>query len=347
MNLLAADIGGTKTILGIFRWDGSLKTLFKKKYISRDWDSFDLIISDFIKSLPIGIELPSYGCLAVAGRVLNDYCKITNLKWELKSQDICQSTGLKLIELINDFSVLVYGINHLQESQYEIIQGDINKKECDTNGLIAIIGAGTGLGVARGLISDNSIKILPSEGGHKEFAPRSNKEWELLNWLKQDLHLERLSLERIVSGTGLGHIARWLLMQPESISHPLRVIAENFNKDDPPLLDMASIASEFAKNGDKLMKEALEIWLNAYGSAAGDFALQELCYKGLWIGGGSSGKNIPGLKSATFLQAFTEKGRFKSFLEKIPVFAFKDPEIGLFSAGCRAYLLSNEMGDLS
>ena len=95
------------------------------------------------------------------------------------------------------------------------------------------------------------------------------------------------------------------------------------------------------------MKEALDIWLNAYGSAAGDLALQELCSEGLWIGGGSSGKNIPGLKSSTFLQAFTEKGRFKSFLEKIPVFAFTDPEVGLFSAGCRAYLLSNEMGDLS
>ncbi len=347
MNLLAGDIGGTKTILGIFKWDGSLNKLFNKKYVSKDWASFDLIISDFIKSLPVEIQLPRYGCIAVAGRVINNHCRITNLKWELSSQNICQSTGVETIELINDFSVLIYGLNYLKESQYEIIQGNINKKDNKFNGLIAIIGAGTGLGVARGLITKDGIKILPSEGGHKEFAPRSDKEWELLKWLRKDLRLERLSLERIVSGTGLGHIARWLIMQPESISHPLRGIAETFNNHDPTLIDMASIAYKSAKNGDKLMKEALDIWLNAYGSAAGDFALHELCYEGLWIGGGSSGKNISGIKSSTFLQAFTEKGRFKSFLEKIPVFAFTDPEVGLFSAGCRAYLLSNEMGDLS
>ena len=76
---------------------------------------------------------------------------------------------------------------------------------------MAILGAGTGLGMARGIRTDHGLMALASEGGHREFAPRNPLEWSLATWLKQDLGLARLSVERIVSGTGLGHIARWML----------------------------------------------------------------------------------------------------------------------------------------
>ena len=347
MNFLSADLGGTKTLLAIFKGEDSLNKIYENKYISKNWNSFDSIISDFFNNLPKDIEHPNYGCIAVAGRVLNNKSKITNLKWDVNSEKLCDLTRIKKIELINDFSVLIYGIKHLKEHQYEIIQGSFNNFEPSSNGLVAVLGAGTGLGVARGLINSKGIHILPSEGGHREFSPRDKKEWELFQWLKNDLGLKRLSLERIVSGTGLGNIARWLLMQPQAKFHPLRQIAEDFHSHHSKKIDMASIASQEAHKGDQLMLEALEMWLSAYGSAAGDIALQELCYSGLWIAGGTAQKHIGGLKSTTFLKAFKEKGRFKNFLGKIPVIAITDPEIGLFSAGCRASLLPSEMGDLS
>lgn len=347
MNILAGDLGGTKTLLSIYKLNGHPVKIHEKRYISAEWDSFDLIISNFFNNIPKNIDLPIHGCIGIAGRVINNSCKITNLKWELNSEKIRKLAGLDSLELINDFAVLIYGIKYLNKTQYITIQNPDGNNLSKNNGLIAILGAGTGLGIARGLITSNGIKVLPSEGGHREFSPRSEDEWNLSKWLKNDLKIQRLSLERIVSGTGLGHIARWLLNQPEAKFHPLREIVENYQKNSPNNLDLSAIASEAAQNGDKLMSKALRIWLSAYGSAAGDLALQELCNRGLWISGGTASKHLEGLKSITFKEAFSNKGRFKTFLEKLPVMAITDPDIGLFSASCRAQQLSNKMGNLS
>ena len=97
-------------------------------------------------------------------------------------------------------------------------------------------------------------------------------------------------MERIVSGTGLGHIATWLLQHPDTKAHPLQRVAEawrmNKSSDLPAQVSMA------AAQGDPLMQRAQTIWLSAYGSAAGDLALQELCTGGLWVGGGTAAKPV-------------------------------------------------------
>tara|TARA_Y100001968_G_scaffold332992_1_gene393481 strand:- start:380 stop:1426 length:1047 start_codon:yes stop_codon:yes gene_type:complete len=347
MNLLAGDLGGTKTLLGIYSFNNRLTLLYKKKYISTDWSDFDEIINDFLKTLPNDISYPRFGCIGVAGKVYKNSCKITNLNWNISGERIAKSTNLQTLELINDFSVLIYGLKNFANNQYLTIQNNHDKKTLLENGLVAIIGAGTGLGISRGLFTtSNEIHVLPSEGGHREFAPRSKAEWDIANWLKNDLQTERLSLERIVSGKGLGHIARWRLMKPDGISHPLRKLAEDSIPGSSLESQIPYLASNAAKNGDQLMNEALELWLSAYGSAAGDLVLQELCHSGLWIAGGTASKHLEGIKSATFLKAFRNKGRFKSLLEKTPVTILIDPEAGLFSAGCRARLLAQPDGRL-
>ena len=95
------------------------------------------------------------------------------------------------------------------------------------------------------------------------------------------------------------------------------------------------------------MKRALEIWLEAYGSAAGDLALQELCTGGLWVGGGTASKQLAGLQSATFLNALRNKGRFQNLVSSLSITALIDPEAGLFSAACRARMLAEPGGTLS
>ena len=344
MNILAGDIGGTKTLLAIYNFANyGLNKLYQKKYKSLEWESFDSIISDFIENLPSNIKSPQEGCIGVAGIVTNTCCKVTNLKWEISSKEICEIAKLKSFELINDFSVLIYGLRYLKENQYINIQGTPKNSNYNENSLIAILGAGTGLGIARGLMNKNEIIALPSEGGHREFSPRNETEWVISKWLKKEFNLKRLSLEKVVSGSGLGNIARWRLMQDDANEHPLRSIADNFHTSNN--VDFSQLASDYANSGDSLMIEALEIWLSAYGSAAGDMALQELCYGGLWIGGGSTIKQLKGIKSSIFLESFKNKGRFRNVLEKLPVMALTDPEVGLFSAGCRAYLLADKMGD--
>ena len=344
MNLLAGDLGGTKTVLAIFSNENNPKKLFSKYYISKEWKSFQAILVDFINQLPNDLLLPEFGCIGVAGPIKQQKVIITNLEWEIDRDELCSLSTIDNIELINDFSVLLYGIPFFRNDQYEIIQGTLNSKPKNQQEFIAIIGAGTGLGMTRGLITPDNISIFPSEGGHKEFAPRTEDEWELVNWLRKTLKLERISIERIVSGTGLGLIAKWKLDDPKQQNHYLKNILKKLDHGSSDIFDFPALVCEAANEGDKLMSEALQLWLSAYGSAAGDLALQELCSSGLWIAGGTAVKNLNGINSTNFLDAFSNKGRFQSYLKKIPLIVLKDPEATLFSSACRAHLIaeSNE-----
>ena len=345
MNLLVGDLGGTKTVLAIYSFNDSPKKEFYKYYASAEWESFESILLNFINALPNNISLPHYGCIGVAGPVFEGKAKITNLAWNLESEKLSFLSKVEKIELVNDFSVLVYGIPFFKKSQYEIIQGDL-KKNC-VNQSVAIIGAGTGLGMARGLIKHNNIFVSPSEGGHREFSPRNVDEWRLVNWLKTYLNLERISIERIVSGTGLGMIGRWKLTAEEAWNHPLQKTIQKIDGKKSNSVDFPSLVYQQANKGDPLMSEALQLWLSAYGSASGDLALQELCFSGLWIAGGTAPKNLDGIRSFTFLNPFRNKGRFQSYLEEIPLILLKDPEATLFSSACRAHLIAESGGRLN
>ena len=347
MNLLAGDLGGTKTILAIYSNEKHPKKLFDKYYISSEWKSFDLILEDFIKQLPNNISLPLLGCIGVAGPIKDQKVKITNLGWEIDTKKLSLLSKINNIELINDFSVLIYGIPFFKEDQYEVIQGTFNSEVKSKQELIAIIGAGTGLGMSRGVITPERISIYPSEGGHREFSPRTEEEWDLVKWLKKNLNLQRISIERIVSGSGLGMIARWKLNDPNEKNHPLQNVLRKIDSDHSTIVDFPALVWEKANNKDKLMSEALQLWLNAYGSAAGDLALQELCSSGLWIAGGTAVKNLNGINSYNFLEAFSNKGRFQSYLKEIPLIVLKDPEATLFSSACRAHLIAESNGRLN
>jgi len=316
MNLLAGDLGGTKTILSIYSNENYPRKLFGKYYISSEWKSFYSIFEDFIKHLPDHISLPEYGCIGVAGPIKDQKVTITNLGWNIETEELSKLSKINNIKLINDFSVLIYGIPFFKKSQYEVIQGTLKAEYKTNEKLVAIIGAGTGLGMSRGLITPKSIFIFPSEGGHREFSPRTENEWELVNWLKKKLNIQRISIERIVSGTGLGMIARWKLDDPINENHPLQETLKKMDSDKSAFKDLPALVWEKANKGDKLMSEALQLWLNAYGSAAGDLALQELCSSGLWISGGTAAKNLDGINSSNFLNAFSNKGRFQSYLRK-------------------------------
>ena len=224
MNFLACDLGGTKVLLGIFEKEinnNSPKLIFKKKYISSHWSSFELILEDFLKKECKNISHPSSACFAVAGPLSKNNAKIINLSWNISGNALQRKFNFKSCELINDFAVQIYGIPFLKKNQYYTIQNGIHA-EGSNNDLHAIVGAGTGLGIARGIISGEKVKVLASEGGHVEYAPKSRLEWELKIWLKNYLQVERISCERIISGTGLSRIAEWRLSKPDAQNHPLQ-----------------------------------------------------------------------------------------------------------------------------
>ena len=260
------------------------------------------------------------------------------MSWNISGNDLKKKFNFESVELINDFGVLLYGLPFLQKNQFETIQSGAPRDGCSHN-FHAIVGAGTGLGIARGLISKNNINVLASEGGHAEFSPRSKVEWELKFWLKNHLKVERISCERIISGSGLSRIAEWRLSKPDTKDHPFQKIIKELSISDDSRKSIPEQICRLSNEGDILMMEIEQIWLDAYASLLGDIAIHELCFGGLWISGGTARKHLKNFKSDSFLKQLANKGRLIDIVKSVPISVILDEEFGLFSAACRAKML--------
>ncbi|MEA5442524.1 glucokinase [Cyanobium gracile] len=338
--LLAGDIGGTKTLLSLWRSGvDRLELLLEERFVSAAWDDLAPMVRHFLATAAAaGGTTPAAACFAVAGPVEGGQAQLTNLPWRLDTDGLARSCGLPNLELVNDFAVLIYGLPHLGAAQV----APVREGRRDPQAPLLVLGAGTGLGVAMGLPTAAGLRAIPSEAAHGEFAPRCRQEWELKQWLKADLALDRVSIERVVSGTGLGHVARWLLScrHPDG-DHPLSPSARLWNDagDGPAQVDLPAEVAMAAAAGESLAADALDLWLGAYGSVCGDLALASLSRGGLWLAGGTAAKLLDSLRTPSFLEPFLNKGRLRSTLEPMPITAVLDPGVGSFSAACRARML--------
>ena len=338
--LLAGDIGGTKTLLALYRLeiDGQMSLVHSRRYPSSDWPDLAPMVQAFLAETAqagTGDALPAAACFAVAGPVQGGKARLTNLPWQLDGSELAQTTGIPVVELVNDFAVLIYGLPHLEPQQ----QAAIRVGHRDRAEPLLVLGAGTGLGVAWGIPTASGLKAVASEAAHGEFAPRTPQEWTLKQWLAADLGLERVSIERVVSGTGLGHVARWLLSSRDpQTQHPLAAERQAWERGEAGA-DLPAAVARTAAEGEPLAMEALELWLGAYGSITGDLALAGLSRGGIWLAGGTAGKLLEQLRSPAFIDAFLAKGRLRSAVDAMPITAVIDPAIGQFSAACRARML--------
>ena len=331
--LLVGDIGGTKTLLSLYSATATgLECLRETRYPSSNWNHLGPMLQHFLaQSESDGLPAPEAACLAVAGPVEGGQARLTNLNWHLEEGQLAQACGLARVELVNDFAVLIYGLPHLKSHQL----APVREGQAREGAPMLVLGAGTGLGVALGVQGENGLAALATEGGHGTFAPRTEEEWRLTQWLKADLGVERLSIERVVSGTGLGAVARWLLVERHlDGDHPLWQVLRGQGSEDLPEAVAAA-----AHAGDPLAQDALHLWLGAYGSLTGDLALTTLCTGGIWLAGGTAAKHLERLRGAAFLDPVLAKGRLRPLLEPIPIQAITDPAVGVFSAACRAWML--------
>ncbi|MCY4056022.1 MAG: ROK family protein [Cyanobacteria bacterium MAG CAR4_bin_6] len=331
--VLAADVGGTKTALAFYGLtEEGLRLQRQHRYASREWPCLERMLTDFLqREDPDGMPTRLVGaCFAVAGPVQQGQARLTNLDWVVDQQKLARSLGLTAVEVVNDIAVLVYGLPHLQPAMAVELQAG----EPQPGGTVAILSLGTGLGMAMGVSTPTGLAGCPSEGGHQEFSPCTTREWQLRQWLLADLGLERLSVERVASGTGLGHIGRWLLSTHPG-PHPLKPQFGDSTADLP-----ARVAAG-ADQGDALCQEALALWTEACGTAAGNLLLTSLCTGGLWLAGGVTVKQLARLRSPRFLQRLQRVGRFQPLAAKVPVHAVTAPEAGLFAAAQRARRLAS------
>ena len=344
--LLAGDIGGTKTILRLVKANlgsaGKLPTLtslYEETYASREFPDLIPMVQLFFSAAKnhLGsMPKPERACFGIAGPVVNQVSKLTNLGWVLEVDVLQRELHIPSVTLINDFAAVGYGVLGLApEDIFTLRAGDH-----DPNGAIAVIGAGTGLGEGYVIPCGNgNYRVFATEGGHVDFAPRTEQDYQLLRYLKECYDLNRVSVERVVSGLGIQSIFLFLRSRGMMESHPEVTQAyQTWQMErgrDEKTVDLPSTISRHAQMGDDsdhLCQETMNLFIRAYGSAAGNLALKLLPYGGLYIAGGIAAKNLDLLQRGDFLEAFDDKGRVSPAVEKVPVHVVLNPRVGLIGA---------------
>ncbi len=322
MNILSGDIGGTKTRLAILDIGSPTNPILEKTYPSTQFRSLTEISLDFLSGQNNPVAYATFG---IAGPIYGRKCKITNLPWEIDADHLERELGISSVHLINDLEATAYGIAALNSNDFCTLQQGSNV--CDGNR--AVIAAGTGLGQAGMFWNGDRHIPFATEGGHCDFAPGSDLEYELLSGLKQN---GRVCWEDILSGPGLVSIYSFLLdkrkqAKPDWLDHK-RIEG-----------DVAEAITDGANNSDPICVEALELFSQLYGAEAGNLALKMKATGGVYIGGGIAPRILRWLQQPQFLEAFRNKGKMQTLMESIPVQVILNDRTALY--GPAVYLQGN------
>ncbi|MFN5955714.1 MAG: glucokinase [Dolichospermum sp.] len=335
--LLAGDIGGTKTILRLVQSSDAvgLKTLYEESFPSGDFPDLVPMVQRFLTTA--NSSTPDKACFAIAGPVVGNTAKLTNLSWFLDTERLSKELGIERISLINDFAAVGYGIFGLNKQDLLTLQ--VGKYQ--STAPMAIIGAGTGLGQGFLIKQGQDYQVFPSEGGHADFAPRNELEFELLKYILTKYDIQRVSVERVVSGLGIISIYQFLrdrkiATESPVIANAVRTWEQEAGKSEKTVDPGALIGNAALEKSDRLSEQTMQLFIEAYGAEAGNLALKLLPYGGLYIAGGIAPKILPLIQDGSFLASFTQKGRMGSLLEEIPVFMILNQQVGLIGAALSA-----------
>ncbi|HVP39202.1 MAG TPA: glucokinase [Candidatus Saccharimonadales bacterium] len=318
MILVAGDVGGTKTLLCASRAGAGWGTPFlEQRYESGAYPNFAALLGDFLARLDAPAAHAAFG---VAGPVIDGRCHATNLPWTLDEAQLAAALGLRRVRLVNDFVAAARGVLELGPQAQVVLQ----EGRPDPHGTMGVLGAGTGLGEAIIVWHAGRPQVVPTEGGHGDFAPRTDEEIELLRFLRA--RFGRVSYERLLSGPGIVNLYEFVRARgrhPES-----REVAAALAAGDP-----AAAVTRFAGDpGDPLCREALELFVTLYGAEAGNLALRVLATGGVFVAGGIAPRLQPHFLDGRFLEAFLAKGRYRTLLERVPVRLVTDDRAGLLGA---------------
>jgi glucokinase len=325
--IIAGDIGGTKTNVALFEARGRElgRIVVQQSFPSGGYNSLEAILEDFVAAHKP--DAVTSACFGVAGPVVRGRVEATNLAWKVSDESLARSLNLQSVQLINDLEATAFGLGELRPEQLYTL----NEGEADPSGHRALIAAGTGLGMA-GIFNDGGRFIpMPSEGGHMDFAPRNEREVEMLAYL----HVKvggRVSYERVLSGLGIFNIYSFL--RDRGYGEEPAWLAEEIASGDPTAV--VSRAGLEGKCG--LAATTLQMFVEIYGAMAGNLALLLKATGGLYVGGGIAPKILDKLKDGTFMRNYGDKGRMSGLVMSIPVRVILDDKTALYGAGRRALM---------
>ncbi|MGD8567799.1 MAG: glucokinase [Gammaproteobacteria bacterium] len=325
MRVLAGDIGGTKTILRLADYqDGSFSVLVEERYESRSYEQFDAVLQAFFDTCGDKARSIDAACVGVAGPIDQHTARVTNLPWQLDSTALADSFAIDRFSLINDFQAIGYGIEQLGAQDLVTLQEGNSVAQATR----AVIGAGTGVGHAMLTWCNDAYQVLPCEAGHAGFAPANEEQTELLRFLLRKFDI--MSVERVLSGPGIKNIFDFVADQmPNQLSAALK---NDLTGDDPTPV----IVDYALQQKDPVAQKSLDIFVDIYGSAAGNLALTTLATGGVYIAGGVAPRIVDKLQDGAFIEAFNNKSKMKDLLTAMPVKVITNPKVGLIGAAVYA-----------
>ena len=306
--LIAGDIGGTKTDLAIYsRESGPHTPLAQTEVHSADYPSLQAMVVEFLAQVKMSVDVASFD---VAGPVINGHVKTTNLPWVLDEQTLANDLELKAAHLMNDLEAVARAVPALRVA--DVIT--INKGEPVSNGPIAVIAPGTGLGESFLTWDGSEYLAHGSEGGHCDFAPTDERQIRLLGYLLP--RLGHVGVERVCSGIGVPNIYEFLRDEENIPERPEVAQSIASAKDHTKAIVEAAFDPQ---HPSELCLATVDLLASVLASEAGNLALKVLATGGVYLAGGVALHLLKLLQTQQFVQTFTRKGRFKDLMERMPI----------------------------
>ena len=322
--LLAGDIGGTKTLLGLFDTETVRpRALVVRSYGTLDFDDLPSMIRLFLADGEAPRAPLDCAAFGVAGPVLGDSATLTNVPWRVEARRVGEAFNVRRVQLLNDLEAMAWSIPVLRESEVHVLQEGVARR----GGNIALIAAGTGLGQA--LLHWVTDRFVPSasEGGHADFAARTDREIELVRMLR-DIY-GRAEVEQVLSGPGLLNLHRFTHRGGQC------TVVDDLGAPDAP----ARISQSALGGRCQFCVEALRMFVSAYGAEAGNLALRGVATAGVYVGGGIAPKILRAMQDGSFIEAFGAKPPMSDLLSRMPVKVILKPDAGLLGAAVYAQSL--------
>lgn len=305
--ILAADIGGTHTRLMLC--NSERQPVRQAVFASREYATFEAVLAQFLTP----DDRIKAACFAVAGPVLQQRCAVTHLPWVLDAAALQAHYGFPVV-LINDFVAKAHGLPALSAQDLLTLQAG----EPQAGGVQLLVGAGTGLGIATRILVGTQVQVVESEGGHADFAPHGEQQSAMHAALRA--RLGAVYMETVVSGKGLQHVYQYT-----------NGFSDNVFSDNAMAMTAAAISAA-AHAGDASAVAAMDLFMECYGSTAGNLALVNVPLGGVYITGGVAAKNAAFIGNGRFLAAFRDKPNMRALLEKVPVHVVLDEKLGVLGA---------------
>lgn len=315
LTVLAGDIGGTKTNLALYSAaKDALQLLRQNQYATTAYSN----MTDMLVTFMGADKMPDRIALAAAGPVQNGQVQMTNHGMKVSSQALSSHFNIP-VSLINDLEAAAFGLACLDEKEVAVFSKGIQNK----SGNIGIIAPGTGLGEAGLYFNGNAWSPFATEGGHSDFAPRNELDWELYQYLEQQFG--HVSWERVLSGPGIGNIFDFLVKVKK------RDVSDDVTRQ---LItgDKAVVVSTNAANC-AVCAETIDLFFRYLAQESSNLALKLKATGGIFITGGIVPKIRHLAQPETFDAAFRSSGRMSTLLQDIPIDLVLNEAAPLLGAG--------------